>query len=370
MNINVIFSFYQDNAPIVTTFLCVVTVVFVFYLLSKHKSSPALASHAPSLSVSLGVFFTFFGLALSLVAASKSGIRDQYSALVGGLSIAFWTSVTGIGVSIFAKLFLVSKKEASSPIKDLHKQIQAVKNEVSGIGDHINTQVTQKLITSLGQYSDSLDIVLERSSKKLGERHENHVTNIDALNSITSSLIEKNTLLANQSHSSFLAIQDVMQNISELSSINHNIISQTEKLTKHVELSLESISKLSPEARSVFASIDKMNVSLLHTQEKIKTTVDECSEQFEKDVHKIKNNIVSDLARISDLNNKKIENNLEELDAVVRDALDKILNFYGEGMVVLAKKNMVTVAETLSLLESSKALESLAAKNNEYESAS
>lgn len=351
MNVYSLLSFYQLNSTKITISLCFFIFISVVIALSKYKKMPSLAAYAPSLSISLGVFFTFFGLAISLVAASYGGIQDQYSALVGGLSVAFWTSVAGIGISIFAKLILTSKKSTDSPINELQSQLRFVRNEISGIGEHITHHVTEKIITSLHTYSVELDRVFDKSVQLLKDRQNQHLNNIDALNSSLSTLLEKYQLMTDQSQAALQVIQNTVKSIDEISAINLDTISQTKEMSKQIETSISSVSDLQPEARAVFSSIDKMNESLLNTHKKIDHTFTETTVQFESDLQKMKNNIVSDMARIEDLGQKRIADNLSELDAVVKDSLNKILEYFGESMMTLAKKNMKTVAETLSHID-------------------
>jgi uncharacterized protein YukE len=71
--------------------------------LSKTGRAPAFVSHTPALLTSLGIFGTFTGIVIGLIAFDENEIDKSITALLAGLETAFITSLLGILMSIIFK---------------------------------------------------------------------------------------------------------------------------------------------------------------------------------------------------------------------------------------------------------------------------
>lgn len=72
-----------------------------FHFLPRSQS---VASQAPSILTTLGIFGTFVGVALGLYEFDSTDIEDSVPALLDGLKFAFWTSIAGLSGALTIKM--------------------------------------------------------------------------------------------------------------------------------------------------------------------------------------------------------------------------------------------------------------------------
>ncbi|NGZ14500.1 hypothetical protein HGG78_12235 [Vibrio aestuarianus] len=77
-------------------------------LLKQNPTSNSIAS-VPSLLTSGGVFFTFLGIAIGLMDFDPDDLNNSISTLLGGLTLAFWSSIFGMLLSMLFKIFEIPK---------------------------------------------------------------------------------------------------------------------------------------------------------------------------------------------------------------------------------------------------------------------
>ncbi len=79
----------------------IVLLTLYFHLLPRSQS---VASQAPSILTTLGIFGTFVGVALGLYEFDSTDIEDSVPTLLDGLKFAFWTSIAGLCGALTIKL--------------------------------------------------------------------------------------------------------------------------------------------------------------------------------------------------------------------------------------------------------------------------
>ncbi|TGG95159.1 hypothetical protein E4656_01665 [Natronospirillum operosum] len=72
-----------------------------FHFLPRSQS---VASQAPSILTTLGIFGTFVGVALGLYEFDSTDIEDSVPVLLDGLKFAFWTSIAGLSGALSIKM--------------------------------------------------------------------------------------------------------------------------------------------------------------------------------------------------------------------------------------------------------------------------
>ena len=84
--------------------IAVITILslMVFFLYLDRKSQKANQNY-PSLLITIGIGFTFFGVALGLMDFSTDGPTAGLAVLVNGIKTAFWGSFTGVAASIILR---------------------------------------------------------------------------------------------------------------------------------------------------------------------------------------------------------------------------------------------------------------------------
>ncbi len=61
-------------------------------------------TNGPTILTTLGIFATFFGIAMGLAKFDSANIQDSIPELLSGLKTAFWASVCGVGCALTLKI--------------------------------------------------------------------------------------------------------------------------------------------------------------------------------------------------------------------------------------------------------------------------
>ncbi|KEQ18612.1 MotA/TolQ/ExbB proton channel family protein [Endozoicomonas numazuensis] len=106
-----------------------VTAVFVFFIVAiairsfqwkKKGQYPQFVEYAPTLLTTIGIFGTFLGIVLGLLAFDQNNIETSIAPLLGGLKTAFITSLAGMLSSLVLKVLYTTM------FKDSHDSMDSV----------------------------------------------------------------------------------------------------------------------------------------------------------------------------------------------------------------------------------------------------
>ena len=143
-------------SPLTWSFLAVISVLALYFHGPGYKSYTLKV--APTLLTSLGIFGTFFGVALGLFQFETDSVQESVPALLDGLKTAFWSSIAGLFAALSLKLrqlFSLSRLGSDSQAYQ-----QATLDDVANLLMDIRQQLT------VGQDS-SLAVQLEKGHGQL-----------------------------------------------------------------------------------------------------------------------------------------------------------------------------------------------------------
>lgn len=94
----------------------------------------------PSIFTTLGVFGTFFGIAIALSAFNPNDIDASLPPLLDGMKTAFWTSIIGIGLSLISQKMIQAvqyqnestEDTSNDPLERVSSGLKALKEAISG----------------------------------------------------------------------------------------------------------------------------------------------------------------------------------------------------------------------------------------------
>ena len=231
---------------------------------------PVLAPYLIGLLVMLGLLGTFVGLVETLKgvvvvlegSTELGAIRQSLTAPMGGLGLAFGTSVAGVAASAMLGLMLtLSKRDRILACRQLdnkiavefrcfsrsHQQQETLKALVTqtqglpAIADKLHT-----LIDHMGQVSEQLGEQLLVNQTSFHSSTKTMFSDLTASveHSLHEGVLKNNKLVADSGHLIIEGIkpvlQDVMLNISE--AISHNVESTHQQLTQTVQEQLQTLS--------------------------------------------------------------------------------------------------------------------------------
>ena len=162
----------------------VVIVVFFIYFIRldrlHEKANPAY----PSLLITIGIGFTFFGVALGLAGFDTEDPTGSLSTLVNGIKTAFWGSFAGILASILIKFHALIKFKENDTDLQADKQVQQFYEEHQILAKQ--SQFLEKIYTDNQNHHQNLVKAIENFGLNLDKNNKNNMQ--EMLQSISSSL--------------------------------------------------------------------------------------------------------------------------------------------------------------------------------------
>lgn len=341
---------YNEYSTTITLTCCVIIILGARRLL---KAGGERARLVPGISVSAGIFFTFLGLALALVDAANFGVESQFGALLGGLSTAFWTSVVGMGVSIYAKLSLASRADQKES-NIISKEVLKVRAEISTLGDDINKHITSALKNAMTNFSKDISHALRESGQEIDDLNKNYIENVRNLDESVASTVKKLNGAIIQSDKILNSAMRLSEETNNLLTSQAPLLQTQASWVEQIEHSMASVANLAPEAKNVFSSIETLNNKSLEFKESLNTTFEDTHEKFCKEIARISNDTVHRIAGVDTENYSRIVEHLQHIDTAIHESFDTVINKFGEGVVLLTQKQLGAISEIISQLENAK----------------
>lgn len=141
--------------------------IAIFGVGKKQGLLAQVASIAPNILTSLGIFFTFVGILISLSNFDVNDINESIPRLLDGLKLAFLSSVVGLGSSVFFRFIQAgsSRKEHAGEVgaaellnqlKELNANTLAVRDALVGDGDSSLSTQFGKLRNDFRDFADKM----------------------------------------------------------------------------------------------------------------------------------------------------------------------------------------------------------------------
>lgn len=259
-----------------TTFLGIIFFFIMGCIFSK------LRTMAGGMMISLGIFGTFWGIAIALQPldfSSQETMRDSVIKLLDGMKAAFYSSLFGLGGAIISKLvWLILKfieliiyrfiKSGSridklfpkppSPNKDVEDKLEAIKQAIAGDNDSSLAEQVKQLRTENRDGFAKLDGLSETIREALVENLQNMMKDlIDSLTDIITKrlggqidqLIKSiETALIEQFGKTFIEFNQAVQALKKWQEDHRQ---QVEQLTTAFDKSAEGISRIKNDCEAI-----------------------------------------------------------------------------------------------------------------------
>lgn len=294
------------NDYITIAFIASMIVVYIFSPKKIRRTNTL-----PALVTTIGILGTFVGITIGLYDFNVQDVQNSIPELLGGLKVAFYTSIAGIVLAILIKIKNIYRlsqindetsddatidtiadilKEQNNIISqngeeqkelilrqgEIHtKSLQQIEKSLVGDGDSTLLTQMQKLRTSLIDQSDELKVIL-----------------IDEFKNLSSKFDEFSKTLAEQNTEAFIeALTTVIKDFNN---------------------------KLSEQFGQNFAKLNEAVGKLLDWQENYKNQITELIQRFDTSIHKFEN-IENGLSKIYE-NIEAVLELVDELDGFMKNA--------------------------------------------------
>jgi hypothetical protein len=193
-------------ASSLTAVVCMFIIIAFFFALFNLKRGRAsdYVSYTPALLTSLGIFGTFAGIVIGLMAFDANNIDGSIEGLLNGLKTAFLTSLVGIILSIVFKVLQTSGvisaprniEEVSSAtpediLRAIKHQGKSIESLVSAIGGDSDGSILSQIKLLRGDINDNQKIAIKSQqetaetlkimSEQLSAQQENFINFSDKL---------------------------------------------------------------------------------------------------------------------------------------------------------------------------------------------
>jgi len=175
---------FVENASTYLTIAAALIILIVFLIaLNGVKKRTSLAKDATSILTSIGILFTFVGISIALFNFDPQNINDSIPQLLGGLKVAFLSSVGGLGAGLVFKIIKPSLERKTDTgvsdvgAEDLYTALKNIDETIregnKNIKDALTGEGDSSLSTQFGKlrndFRDFADKVSEDGSQKLIE---------------------------------------------------------------------------------------------------------------------------------------------------------------------------------------------------------
>lgn len=271
---------------IVFTMVAVFIIVsFCFYYLIKF--TPSNAVYSPTILTTLGIFFTFLGIALGLLSFDSNNIEASIPSLLSSLRTAFWASVVGVGGAVIIKLkhfnhMQNSPKDPEVTPNQMLLELQNIDNSVKGKDNNDIINALEKFSNSIGNnisnnISEQVTLFKEENKKQFDRLIEVQENALDQIKEgATAALIEalKEVLSDFQATiTDHIAdnFKDLAQAVNHLIEWQKQYETQIQTYTESMEIASVRYTSLVEHAEIFHTTSEALNEQLSLFQEQLKT---------------------------------------------------------------------------------------------------
>jgi len=326
------FEIFVNNLQEISVGILVVVFILAYANInSENKFWQSFSSNAPAYLTSLGIFFTFLGIFIALIAFDVKNIIAAIPLLLSGLQVAFLSSVVGIGGSVLFRILRpmrqtevqadeVSAGELLNELVKLNQGTSEVKDALVGEGD-------ASLSTQFGKlrndFRDFAEKVSEDGSKALIEALEEVMRDFNAkineqfgdnfkqLNEAVAALLEWQKEHKEQVEALTEIFRETQQGIDVVKNSIEMIESSTGKIPEQmskVETAFEATDKRMEELHQGLGTLSDMRTKAEDALPHIESNILKMTEGLESSVNKhmtdVKDIFESQSKQSADMQNK------------------------------------------------------------------
>ena len=326
------FEIFVNNLQEISVGILVIVFIFAYTNInSENKFWQSFSSNAPAYLTSLGIFFTFLGIFIALIAFDVNNINAAIPPLLSGLQVAFLSSVVGIGGSVLFRIVRpmrqtevqadeVSAGELLNELVKLNQGTSEVKDALVGEGD-------ASLSTQFGKlrndFRDFAEKVSEDGSKALIEALEEVMRDFNAkineqfgdnfkqLNEAVAALLEWQKEHKEQVEALTEIFRETQQGIDVVKNSIEMIESSTGKIPEQmikVETAFEATDKRMEELHQGLGTLSDMRTKAEDALPHIESNILKMTEGLESSVNKhmtdVKDIFESQSKQSADMQNK------------------------------------------------------------------
>ncbi len=331
--------------PMQTIALVFLALVFLVALLGMGKEQGFLAriaSIAPNTLTSIGIFFTFFGIWISLQSFDVTNIEASIPRLLDGLKLAFLSSVAGLGLSVLFRGIEAGKQKddiaGEVTAGDLYNQLEELNTNTLAVkealvGDSEASLSTQfgKLRNDFRDFADrmkedgtqalvkALEEVIKDFNQKISEQFGE---NFKQLNEAVGALLKWQEEYKNQVEKLTEAFQKTQIGIESIEQSTAKIPEHMQKVETAFDKTEERVEQLYKAVGNLSEMRETAKNAVPELQQSIESMTSGMKESVDSQLEVLKNQMLSMQEAQSNTSNE-IRGLTSELGELVKTSLDQ-----------------------------------------------
>lgn len=262
-----------------------VFIIFGFWVYYLLKFTPDNAVYSPTILTTLGIFFTFFGIALGLWNFDSKNIEASIPSLLASLRTAFWASVVGVGGAVIIKLkhfnyMQNAPKELEVTPNDMLKELQNINNSVKGkdnsdliralenftksLGKDISTNIAEQVALFKDENKKQFDRLIEVQENALDQIREGATAEL--INALREVLQDFQVTITDHIADNF---KDLAEAVNHLITWQKQYEVQIQKSTESMEIATNRYVSLVEHAEIFHTTSEALNEQLSLFQEQL-----------------------------------------------------------------------------------------------------
>lgn len=340
------------NLPNETKFF--IAVIFVFALIFHIAYNKNISEKAPTFLTTLGIFATFFAIAMGLLGFNASNITSSVPVLLESMKTAFWASVFGVGSALTFKLrdiFFSNYEEFS----DNEEFYQILIDELRGLREE-NKELLERSIKS---QNEALGKIAKSSSEELvkalqdvikdfnAKINEQFGENFKQLNQAVEKIVVWQKQYTDYIDTSTNSLNQLIENIEKSTNKLNSVIEQSNVITNNFNHIVENSKNFANISKDLEITLGNLNTQRQAIQTQL-TTLSTLVVQASDDLPKIGSqilNIATTMQSSSDEFNRKVinltENTEKQTNALnkgIEEALTQSLTTLGGQLSAMTEK--------------------------------
>lgn len=329
--------------------ICISAVIF-YIIYNKNKNIP---EEAPTFLTTLGIFATFFAIAMGLLEFNASNITNSVPALLESMKTAFWASVVGVFFALLFKLkYIFLNNEEFSDDEEFH---QILIEELRGMREENKELLEQSIksqneaLSKIAKYSSeelvkALQDVIKDFNAKINEQFGE---NFKQLNQAVEKIVVWQKQYTDYIDTSTNSLNQLIENIEKSTNKLNSVIEQSNVITNNFNHIVENSKNFVDVSKNLEITLGNLNTQRQAIQTQL-TTLSTLVVQASDDLPKIGSqilNIATTMQNSSDEFNRKVinltENTEKQTNALnkgIEDALTQSLTTLGGQLGAMTEK--------------------------------
>lgn len=233
---------------------CILALTVFFHV----KYNQKISDQAPTILTTLGIFATFFAIALGLLKFDSINIQDSVPALLDSMKTAFWASVFGVGGALTFNIRKLIEKTEFVDDSDIDRELL---KEIKGLRVENNQNIKQLAQAKTDEYIANQELLRELK----GLRFENNQNIRELVNAQTEAL---DKISKSSSEELVKALQEVIrdfnakineqfgENFKQLNDAVGKLLIWQDQYKGYIEESTDSLTTITKDIRKVIVQFE------------------------------------------------------------------------------------------------------------------